>query len=221
MTRRALPKLARRYATVIDGELGHRPTKASIGPAAEVVIRAGYHEAAHAVVGAYFGEMPVLATIERGSESMEGSRWGFVRWRRIPVRVLIEGASGRRARRLLRRRAEEEAMVSLAGIAVEQTRDPEALDLSDALWEDQEESGRTGDVGSALDALAAFERDEDKRQCWVHELAERTVELVAKPEVAAMVEKLAESLLDTPTLEGDRLERILMPVFSLWARSAI
>jgi hypothetical protein len=92
---------------------------------------------------------------------------------------------------------------------------------SAALFGRTKRSGRAGDVGSALDAFAAFERDEDKRQRWMHALAERTAELVAKPEVAAAIEKLAESLLDTPTLEGDRLECLLRPMFSLARRSAV
>jgi hypothetical protein len=38
------------------------------------------------------------------------------------------------------------------------------------------------------------------------------VELVQRQEVAATIERLAESLLNTPTIEGDRLDSILMPV---------
>jgi hypothetical protein len=38
------------------------------------------------------------------------------------------------------------------------------------------------------------------------------VELVQKQEVAATIERLAEALLNTPTIEGDCLDSILMPL---------
>jgi hypothetical protein len=216
-TRRALPRLARLYASSVAKELGRRPNLVSITAAASLVQTTSVHEAAHAVVGAYFGELPLLVTIERSSESVAG--WGFVRWARIPMPPLIELArlSGQRGELLLgmRRHAAEEAMISLAGIAIEQARDPDALSLGDALWMNQDEGGKNGDVGSALGTLATFERNEDKRWRWMFDLAERTIELVKRPQVTVIIEKLAESLLNTPTIEGDRLERILMPVFGL------
>ena len=86
-----------------------------------------------------------------------------------------------------------------------------ALDLSDALWM-QDDGDETCDLGRALTVLATFERNKRRRWRWMFGLAERTVELVQKPEIAANIEKVTEALLDTPTIEGDRLKQLLAPI---------
>lgn len=231
--RRALPRLARLYAKIAAEDAGVSVANASIEFAASIVETAAYHEAAHAVVGAYFGTLPLLVTIERGSDQLGVDGWGFVRWPqtlraadRLSTLALIARtgpAKGplhlsrrdvARHRRALRMMAEDEAMTLLAGIAVERTRDPDSAPIGDALEESRDGFEEDTDVDAAFGALSAFERSPGRRWSWLLDVADRTIALVRTPGVAAAIAAVAETLLDKPTLTSIALERILQPVFA-------
>lgn len=220
-TRKALPKLVRLYAEISRRDLGLPSSrKCDKGAVASVVIDTAFHEAAHAVVGAVFGEVPRLVTIERGSENLDIPGWGFVRWgpsvAADPKSVSLLLRIDPRIKREARMHAETLVMRYVAGIAVDVIRT--GIDLGDHLSDDLDEGGDGGDVKSALAALVPFVRSEKRRWVQMHELAERTVRLLGRCDVKHAVENLAEALLDTPTLDGNRVHALLAPVLGIGMR---
>ena len=209
MKRRALTRLARAEARANGIS---RPGSAVLKLAKAEVVKAAYHEAGHVVIGRHLmGETPRLATIERGSENIDSPTHGFVRWgfHQAPE-VTAELLKQRSAPQdLMRSSAVRWVQTQLAGYAVEETFgfSEEPFDLFTAWDEDQD-----GDVILAFDELAPFEKREGKRWVWMDSIWSQTKALVARHDIRNAVKRIAETLLDTPTLEEDVLRRLLAEV---------
>lgn len=195
MPRRALPRLMALY---VEASAPRNSDRAKANPKAveKLVVNVAYHEAGHAVVGWFLCEVfPALVTIVP-LEDQDREAWGLVRW------VLPE------PQRLTREEAERWAQMKLAGYAVDEMRLVEAtpIDLDDLEFVEDD------DVLAALCLLEPFRLSENHQRQWLNELWQRTRALILRDEIRIRVERLAEALLDEPTLRGDELSSILQGI---------
>ena len=214
MKRHALNSLVDQYIK-ISAPPGWKANKSDRTSWADLVVGVAYHEAAHAVVGTHlrFGP-PVLVTIERGSEYASNEGWGFVRWpHACPPHLLFQGVP-KAQRGALRPWAEAHAKLALAGLAQDVllgSRDYQSIEeLLEAEHEEFEDD--QCDTSDTLKVLTPFERSPVRRWAWMVSLAHDTEALVRTRPILTAIGRLAEALLNKPTLDGDELHRHLQSV---------
>lgn len=198
--RRELRRLALMYLDILPADEGQPlpATRQRIESANEIVVRAAYHEAGHAVVGCHLlHQFPLLATIARGSEFLDAG-WGFVRWERDGILEVPRGVTPKD-------HAARYAQFTMAGNAVEEVREPGSADLEDLEYND----GMV-EVREAFEQLSAFEPSRRRRWRWMSRLWESTLDLVQSKRIKAAIEQVAEALLNEAELDQERLHRLLV-----------
>ena len=210
--RRALPQLVELYLRISREDLiragiemhGRAPNPAA---ARKLVVRTALHEAGHAVMARVAtGTVPLLVTIERGSDQLEPG-WGFTRVEPSLVQRLTteqieqlrNGAPAELFAQAIHLGAALDAMVFLAGPSADVLAQ-ELAELPDLAGED----APVPDCERARAVLAKVECDEEACAHWFTEVFEVTLAVLREPDVWAAVHSVAEALLNSPTLDEVR-----------------